>query len=328
MKPAYEIYADGNRVTPQFVDRLVSMTVVDEAKENCDSLSISISDPRREIAAPRKGVELLVLMGYAGALQEMGTFVVDSVKLAGPPDVITLEAAAVTRSTSSTVRHMRSQKTRLWPEGTTLGDLVRTVAQEHDLEAAIAAELASVVLPATTQTEEGDFNLLIRLARNYGATVKPTFGRLVFTPDSSGTSASGQNLPSKVIRLHDCKRWSYEDTEKERFTSVVARYHDLDTGEDVEVQVGDGDAIKRLSEPYPSRESAYAAAKGEYGRVTRKAEVASLALSIGTPGLRAEMPVTLEGFRGELAGDWIIKRSTHTMTQNGYETSLELQVPR
>ncbi|MCT6706819.1 contractile injection system protein, VgrG/Pvc8 family, partial [Staphylococcus aureus] len=79
--------------------------------------------------------------------------------------------------------------------GTTIGDMVRRMAGEHGLNAAVSASLASIVLPLTVQSQESDMNLLLRLAKQHDAIAKPGGGRLVFVKRGESTSASGERIP-------------------------------------------------------------------------------------------------------------------------------------
>ena len=44
---------------------------------------------------------------------------------------------------------------------------------------------------------------------------------------------------------------------------------------------------------------------------------------VGRPDIFAEKPVTLQGVRSPMAGDWIIKTVTHTFGAGGFRTKVQ-----
>jgi hypothetical protein len=77
---------------------------------------------------------------------------------------------------------------------------------------------------------------------------------------------------------------------------------------------------------YPTREAAKIAAKSVYEKLTQKAYTFTAEIP-GNPNVLAESRLRLKNFRTEIPIDWIIARSTHSLTSAGYKTSLEAMVP-
>lgn len=49
-------------------------------------------------------------------------------------------------------------------------------------------------------------------------------------------------------------------------------------------------------------------------------------LALGCPEIRSELSVTVCGFKPEIDGtDWLVDRATHTISDAGLQTSLELE---
>ena len=232
MTPTFEIFADGNRVTPIFADRLISLDIRDESGERSDEVTLTIEDSLHQIESPAKGAQLEIHLGYKGTpLRNMGIFIVDDIEYSGPPSQIKIHAAGCPFTASRAYKALQSQKTRSWEEGTTIADLVTTIAEEHGLEPTVSDSLAATTLPHTDQTEESDINLLTRIAKNYSAIAKPTFGRLTFLEDSTGKTKSGANLPTVNLTINDLTRWRAVAADRARFNSVTARWHNYDTGQ-------------------------------------------------------------------------------------------------
>ena len=150
-----------------------------------------------EIALPPKGAELDLWLGYDNLNQKVGKYIVDECEVSGAPTQMSLigKAAQMEGQKRSA---LQSMKTRTWPNGTTIGTMVSTIASDHGLVASVATVLQAISLPAYHQRHESDLHLLSRVAEQYDATFKAVEGRLVLMKRGSGASVSGQALPQFV----------------------------------------------------------------------------------------------------------------------------------
>ena len=154
-------------------------------------------------------MELEILLGYKETgLVRMGAFKVDGVSVTGPPDGVSVTARAADMKSG-----LKARRTRSW-DGTTLGDMVRTVAQEHGYGARVNADLDRVNLPHVDQTEESDMQLLTRLAKDNGAVFKPAGGNLVLAPRGEAKSASGAAMPSVQLARKDLVSWTMQAADR------------------------------------------------------------------------------------------------------------------
>ena len=78
MKVAFQIIADGEDVTANFADRLIGLTVVDEAGNKSDRADIQVDDRDYAVALPETGAKLKISLGFVGDLVEIGHFVVET----------------------------------------------------------------------------------------------------------------------------------------------------------------------------------------------------------------------------------------------------------
>ena len=161
MTPQFRIQVEGQGdVTAQIRERLMNLRVRDEEGYGSDVVEIRLDDRSGEMEVPRRGVALEVELGYeASGRVSMGRYVVDWIELSGPPEMLTVRARAADMRTGA-----KQRKTRSWDQ-VTIGDLVATIAREHDLEPRVARGLAGIVLPHVDQTDESDLHLLTRLGR-------------------------------------------------------------------------------------------------------------------------------------------------------------------
>ena len=196
MKPVFSIVVNGRQdATDRIRQRLLSLTVTDEAGRQSDAAEIHLDDRDGVVALPRKGDELEISLGFDGRKATVtGRYTVDEIELDGPPDSMTVRArGADMRST------LKAQRTRSWDD-VSIGDLVASIAADHGLEPRVGRSLRAVRISHLDQTDESDMHLLTRLARDYDAVAKPAGGRLLFVPRGEAESATGKSMPTIRIR--------------------------------------------------------------------------------------------------------------------------------
>ena len=322
MKPDFKIIADSEDITEKIRARFLSLRVIDRTGILSDRLEITIDDRDHEIELPATGVELEVFLGYDETdLIRMGKFTVDEVELSGPPNKMTIRAQAFDSQKS-----FKESKSRSWEE-ISLGDLLSSIATEHELIAKVGAEFQSIAIVHLDQTDESDIHLLTRLAREYGAIAKPAGGFLLFVKKGEARSASGQDLPLIDLTPSGVTTWRVTLAERNKYKSVSAFYHDTASAERKKIQIGEGRPAKSLRYSYPNEEDARRAAQAKLENLNRGASKLSITLP-GNSVLSAEVKLNLSGFREGADGQWLINRVEHTLDNSGYRCQLDGEVPR
>lgn len=330
LEPTFKILANQADITATIADRFISLSLTDAAGMESDMLEITLSDndPLAPIAIPPTGAELQLFLGYDGLNVPMGMFVCDEVELAGWPGEMVIRARAATYNKSKGGKSdLQTQKSRSWPKGTKLGDMVAKIAKEHGMESAVASSLKSIPLPHIDQADESDINLLVRLAKKYDAVVKPGDGKLVLAKRGESKSVSGEQLPPVLLVPGDCASWRMVISKRETAGMVVAYWHAVKQAKRNEVKVGKGEPVRRLKSYYPTEEMALAAARADLQRRQRGQETWSGSVT-GSPVIAAEAPLGLSGFRPGVDGDWLLSRVVHRLDKSsGYTCDLEAEKP-
>ena len=337
-KPAAKVVVNGTDVTGLFLDRLVSLTITDEAGIQADTVEIILSDhlAMSRLQIPPTGGEIAVSLGYGFAAAMVGLYIAEDVEVSGPPDQLRIKGySASYGSTGGGKSTLTDQKTRSWPDGTTVKALVGKIAGEVGFEAAVSAAAGAVSLSHLDQINESDMALLTRIARDNGLLFKPGGGKLVMCKEGESSSAGGQPLPTVALGRSSLTRWRMQLQRREAAAKIVATYRDLGAAEtkDVEVSVPGSDRgpagvtqKRRLRKTYPNEAAAKRAAQAEADRAAR----AGAALSLTMPGradLMAEGRVQLAGVRPGVDGLWLIKRVTHRIDAGGWQSSVECELP-
>jgi uncharacterized protein len=327
--PTFKIIANNKNVTDKIRERFKSLRLVDSTGTTADTVEIALADHDRvnPLPLPPRGMELEVFIGYDGAAQRMGLFVVDEIEVSGFPGemIIRARAAPYTESKGG-MRDLQSQKTRSWPDGTTIGAMVKRIAGEHRLKPAVSAALASIALPHTDQAHESDMDLLLRLAKRYDAVAKPAGGALVFTARGAASRVSGRDMPRVTLTPADGNVYRVTIASRDSSGACIAYYRDTRKAQRHEVKVGDGEPVIRLRMSYADRVSAENAARSAQRKRARAQRTIFYSLP-GRPELAAEALVTMRGFRDGVDGDWLVTRAEHYVGSNGYRCTIEAEQP-
>lgn len=239
MRPTFQITAGGNDITGDISDRLISLEIVDTVDETSDSMTLTLEDAAGTLAPPSSGAKIEISIGYDGANQRMGAFVVDEVTIEGPPDIIQVTGSStpfVNDRNGGGTAAFTSRKSRSW-DGKTIGEIVQTIAGECGLQPVVDQTLELIAIPHIDQVGESDANLLIRIARRYGAVLKPADGRLVLAAEQGGVTTSGKAL-SMTLTPADVSTYRVRYGGKSQgVTKVKARIHNYETGTSEEVDV-------------------------------------------------------------------------------------------
>ncbi|WP_337843586.1 contractile injection system protein, VgrG/Pvc8 family [Rheinheimera sp.] len=321
MKPIFAIEADGQDVTDRFMTGFNSLTVTDEAGEKSDTVRITLADAKKQITNIKKGVKLRVRLGYQKPgqrpeLHDVGRFVVDDVCYSGPPHQVEVTGRAADFTAS-----LKGYKTRSF-SGKTLGDIVGIIAGDHGLTLHMDESLGKQAIKHIDQTDESDLHFLTRLARQYDAVAKPVANDLLFTLQSAARTATGKELPEKVVQGNEITNYRYGAAERSEFGHVKAYWRKDAEAKRVEVLEGD-DTLpgKTLHTPFPTEAEARAAAKAELSRLQRQGRELTLTMP-GSADVFAERPLVVQALHPEIDGRYICKRVQHNLNDRGYSMNI------
>lgn len=347
-RPGYSLTMKGSDALTALDERLMSLTLTDNRGFEADQLDLELDDADGQLALPRRGAVLTLALGWDDQpLFQKGSFTVDEIEHGGAPDRLTIRArSADFRETLNTRRE------KSWHQ-TTVGDVVKDIAERHKLMMALDGALMSQPVDHIDQTNESDGSFLMRLARQHGAIASVKDGRLLFIRQGQGRTASGKPLPVITITRSagDSHRFTLAD--RGAYTGVVASWlntHEPKKKETTKVKrrrkskkvvkpktpeakqgdylAGTDENVLVLNRTYANRGNAERAAKAQWEQLQRGVASFSLQLAEGRADLYTEMPVKVSGFKPLIDNaDWIVTTLTHTVSpDNGFITSLELEV--
>lgn len=344
MTPTFAITAAGKDITTDVSNRLVSLEIVDTVDETSDGLTLVLEDTAGTLAIPKSGARLEVSLGYNFRNVRIGSYVVDEVEIDGPPDQVTIKASStpfVSDRDGKGTAAFSSRKSRSF-EGKTIGEIVSTIAGECGLTPVVDQTVKNIVIPHVSQVSETDANFLLRIARRFGAILKPADGRLVLALESGGKTTSGKSLETEIA-ISDVSTYRFRLGGKmQSVTKVVAKSHNYSTAstETVTADVDNGaqfmapegasaeqiDAFyeRVLSEGSANVEQAKVAAKTTATRISRSKKQADITM-LGNASLVAGMHVNLTGLRQGNAGRYKLISVRHSLSDSGWTTSFSAE---
>ncbi len=318
MKVSYRISIGGNPIRLQ--DRLLLLTVTDNAATDGDQMMLDIADPDGIIAWPRHGEEIEIEIGYEhDDLQDMGMFVVDEVSIKNPPRVISVRGNAAEWES----KRVKERKTRCWMD-TKLKAIVEELADEAGYKPAIALSLQNEEVTRFDRNNESVAGCLTRLARKYHAAATIKRDHLLFVPRGTGESVSGI-IPTVPVAERDCTQWNASMNDRNQYESVEARYRDWYEAIDdwYREPGGKGDAVYRMRQTFPDKRMAEVAARNKFRALKQATGSINLTMP-GVPNLMAGAPLALSGF-ADLIDDtqWVADSVTHRIDgSGGYTTTV------
>ncbi len=321
MTPDFKIIAAGVNITPQIRDRLLGLTITDEAGVKADTVEIVLDDRDGLIELPAPGAPLLVFLGYSETgLIPMGLFTSDEVTVSSPPATLTIRAKAADLG-----GNIKGQKSRSWDK-VTIGEIVSKIAGENGLSPKVAEQFQAVLIEHIDQTDESDISFLDRIGRDYDALVSVKGGALLLMGKGAGRTVSGLPIPPRPLLESDTGTWTLTLTTREAYRSVVAVWQDTDTAKQQEVVAGEGDPVYRLRHIHNTADEARRAASAKLGEISRGNDTFEAAFA-GDPLVAAEGRILAAGFRAGVNGLWSVQSVTHTLDGSGFSTSISAERP-
>lgn len=325
------VHVDGQDVTSRFRPLLSSVSVTDGTGVESDTLEVVLAlghAGRARMEFPRRGAEVTLFLGTGLSATKMGIYVCDGCEASGPPDVMTLRATAAVLDGAGRRTAMQDARSRSWPAGTTLGEVVQRIADDHGMRPACAPSLAGVKLEHIDQLDESDLSLLTRLAKDNDAIFKPTGGALVLAKRGESKTASGAALPAVRLGRREITSWRVGCESREKTGAVVAVWRDLKSTKDKEVKVGSGDGpVTRLRHRFKTEAEAKRAAEA----AKKRADRGEWSLGLELPGradVQAEARLSVAGVYAEVdRREWLITSVSHSVDSSGWRTSVQAELP-
>lgn len=336
-RPAWRVSVNGRDITHTLRPRLIALRVIDRRGLEQDTVEVELDDADGSLQLPPRGAKMRVWMGFPDDIVDRGEFTIDEVEHSGPPDRLVIRGKSV--DFRGSMLKLREQSYH----DTTLGAIFSQVASRNKLQLVMDAALRSEVVPHMDQQNESDAAFISRLALDNGLVPSIKSGRLVLLPAGTGKTVSGKSIPVLTIDRSMCGGHRFGVADREAYSGVIAFWQDDPAArkrsarakakaaalgkKNHEYMVGNADNVKTLRHVYLSERSAKRAVAAEWDRLQRGVATLSIDLHQGIPGLIAETPIRIKGFKSQmdLCG-WVLMEVQDEISDAGYVASLALEV--
>ena len=321
MNPAFKITADKKDVTALIAQRLVSINITDETGLVSDTCEILLDNRDEKLDIPPRGANLEIFLGYEDKpLTKMGNYIVDDVELSSPPSQMRITGKASNSLDKNLSKKIKAPKSKSW-HGYTLVGIITAIANNNGFKGAIDDYFKQIYISHLDQTDESDISFLNSLAKDYGAFVKLSLGRLLFFRKGTSVSESGKELPTIKISENEISNWSLRISDLEKFGKVIAKWHNFSTGKEEDVFAGTGDPAYTMRYKFISSDRALEAAKAKLAEFKMGAENLTFS-TIGNPTLSAENKISFTDIKYLKNKNWIITSVNHSLSDQGFTTAI------
>ncbi len=335
MKPIFKIIANQNAnqndITDLIATRLIAINITNETGLVSDLCEIVLDNRDQKLEIPVMGVILEVLLGYEDQpLTKMGSYVIDDIELSSPPEQMRISGKATNSLNFDNLldQNIRSPKNKSW-HGYSLIGIISAIANNHGFKPAIDSYFRQIYIEHLDQTAESDISFLNSLARDYGAFVKFSLGRLLFFRRAIGISETGLELPTINFTTSQISNWQLKIGANQKFNKVIAKWHNFNTGKEEEVFVSDDNSNNNndignsytIRYQYTSSDRALAAAKAKLAEFKNAQENLSFT-TLGNPSLAAENSLIFTDLKYLTNKNWIITRVNHVFNNQGFSSEV------
>lgn len=321
--PIFRVEVDGVDISPQMATRLMSLNIKDNRGLVVDTVDIELDDSDGLLNIPPKGAIIQVWLGWSNTgLFDKGKYKVDSTSHRGTPDVLSISAMA-----NDVSEGLKQKRERSWSDKT-IQEIFEKVGAEYELKVIVHEKFASKKIKYIAQNES-DANLITRIADENDAIATVKNGHLILLPRGASQTVSGLALPRVQITRNKGDQHNYTNgTGTDNITGVKAYYYTENKAKKLHVIVGDNDDnTKEIRYVHRDKTTAELAANAEYNRCKRSAQKLTYSLAEGDPTLIPEQEFEFSGLKPEIDDIvWLGTNVTHTLNDNGFTTSIELEV--
>lgn len=319
----YRIEIDGKDVTVTWARerRLISVEVLDQEGESSDSCTLELDDRPPHVVWPPEGARLRLWLGTSSAdLVDMGSFTLDAPRASSPPDRLSVSGHAANFVNTGHGLPLQTQRSRTW-EAVSLGNMVDTIAQEHNLLPRVQSQLSGELVDPVEQLWESDLAFLRRIAKRYDARVRVK-GASGHPGGALEVVGGGPQLPQAVLSRADVEQWSAPLGGRIKAGSVTAFFYNPKTGASGSKTAGKGPPHLVSTEAFDTPASARAHAKARLKDTERHSAQISITLTQLRADIASGTPVALAGFRSEIDTVWNVVQARHTVDAHRARTSL------
>lgn len=323
-RAAVDLKWNGTAVTTKMDGYLKDVTYTDPASGEADSLDITIHDRAGKWLGawfPETGDTLsaaIRLTDWEGEgdtrTLTCGEFVLDGFSFSGWSVGGTISAVSVPAESA----FRETTRTKNW-ENVTVEEIGKEIAARAGVALSWNVDGSPIQIKSIEQSEQTDCDFYMELCDTYALAMK-VYAKKIVVFDREAYKAKGAVA---TVTKDMIKAWSWERNMTGTYTGGEYTYTDPNTEAEIEVNVGEGPRILKVSGKADDRGDAERKLKAALANANHGASKLNMTI-VGNAAWVASQCITVDGL-GKLSGKYYIDKITHSLA-GGYTMSLELSL--
>ena len=310
--PKYLIYINGSDITNVIFDKLISMSIIDNANNESDKLEILVPG---NFTRPKRNDEIKVYLGYGMDVSLVGLYRVKGARRNFTQ--LSISATSVDFSDSFKV------KRHVTYENVSIKQIVSQVAARHGLK--VKSDFDDLYILSQAQTNESDMHFINRLAKEYNAIFNVKDDTLYFVKKIKDGEKS-KDLPRYEIDVNYCSNIDIDYSETTLYNSCEVSWHDTKENKTIKRYYP-----KSAEEPILKLRGSFKTEAQALERAKAQLEKANQELIKGSLKKEGELifaggVITLVNNIDLDNNEFQVTRVTHTLDKNsGWVTAIEFE---
>ena len=322
-KTKVEIIWNGKDVSNDVSEFLSSVTYTDREEEMSDDVTLTFDNSGGQWLEdwyPQEGDTIAVKIGYNDKMLDCGLFEVDEITISGTPDVIDVKTIA-----AGATKAIRTRNCKAF-ENQTLKQIAKYFCTKYGFELIDTSSMLNQInLDRKTQENKTDLAFLSELSSEYGFIFSIRGNKMIFISyydldnmdaikDIDKTDVSSYSITQKLYDTYASAEFKSRNPKKGKVIKKVVQETTLQ-----------GDSNNVLVVKNAGRDTQNAGAKAFAGiwNKNKMKQTADISMD-GDPELVSGISFNLTGL-GLGSGKYHILKSTHTISDSGYTTDLEVR---
>ncbi len=311
-KPVFVILINGENRTEAIYEKLISLSLVDNANNESDELEIVVAG---RFIRPEYEDQIKIYFGFNDDYRYMGLYRVQSTSKTFTQ--LTIKATSVDFGENFKV------KRNITYQNLSIKNIVKQIASRHGFE--LKSDYDDVYLLSQSQTNESDMHFLNRIAKEYNAIFNVKNDTLYFMKKIKDNKKN-DDLPSYVIDVNSCHQISIEHSNKTAYNSCEVSYQDTKENKVVKrvYPANGGEPILKFKGSFKTQSEAIERAKAMLERANQGIIKGSLEKK-GEAFFAGGILTLLNNIDPDEEEYQIIKVSHSLSKSNGWTTNIEFE---
>ena len=326
-KPKFAVIYEQKDITNAITPYLLEITYTDYLSDQSDEIALTLEDVNGDwlydwYPGNGDGVELS-LADDTGELMSLGRFEISEIEYRHPPSVVVLKALSTSISKAN-----RTNQAKVYKD-TTLADIVRTVAKRLSLS--VTGQIREMKITTVTQYQERDVEFLTRLAKTYGHSFKIVDKTLVFYDNEK----LGENEAVAVLDKTSVIDVRFRDVIKDTPSEVQVSTYNTQKKETITktaklkpkrkgAKPTATDTLK-ITAPNNATDGEAQAMANAHAQNQADEQIAGEIELVGNAMLVAGQTILVTDF-GKFSGKYLVKQARHTLSNQGFLTTIEIKM--